>query len=69
MPQQEITTYARRNQWEYWVEAVTDWVYGKTYKERYQSQGVIRPYYKGYERGREHLNPSQITLIEGYLRP
>ena len=69
MPQQEITTYARRNQWEYWVEAVTDWVYGKTYKERYQSQGVIRPYYKGYERGRAHLNPSQITLIEGYLRP
>ena len=46
-----LTNYARTNSWEYWAEAVTDWVYGKTYKERYQSQGVIRPYYKGYERG------------------
>ncbi|MCY4408826.1 MAG: RHS repeat-associated core domain-containing protein, partial [Caldilineaceae bacterium] len=64
-----LTNYSRTNSWEYWAEAVTDWVYGKTYKERFQSQGVIRPYYKEYERGWEHLNSSQITLIEGYLRP
>lgn len=55
IPQQEITTYARRNQWEYWAEAVTDWVYGQTYLPN--------------DPARDHLNVDQIRYIEGILWP
>jgi len=54
-PQQEITTYARRNQWEYWAEAVTDWVYGQAYLPN--------------DPARDHLNVDQIRYIEGILWP
>ena len=55
IPQQDITTYARRNQWEYWAEAVADWVYDQAYLPN--------------DPARDHLNIDQINYIEGILRP
>ena len=53
----DITTYAETNQWEYWAEAVTDWVYKDLYMPSEHPQGET---YK--------INDSQRNYIEGVFR-
>ena len=55
----DITTYAATNQWEYWAEAVTDWVYKDLYMpdeppppgEIYRTTGNQRTYIEGVFKG------------------
>ena len=49
-----ITDYGDKNSFEYWAEAVTDWVYGTRYKT---------------EEGRNPITSLQADYIQGVFRP
>ena len=51
----KITPYGETNQWEYWAEAVTDWVYGADYSP-------------GAPPDRNAINGDQIKYIESVFR-
>lgn len=57
-PQFRLTDYGRTNAFEYWAEAVTDWVYG----ERYKGPGGVFA-----EQDRGFLSALQVSFLETWL--
>ena len=60
-----ITDRGNYSELEYWAEMVTDWVYGSNYVQLY----ISHPYYKEKEKGRQHIDGTQLDIILGVFRP